>query len=124
MILEIRARISLLALMVKVQQITSCGRNPRCDKRYATRAANVFVLPDPGGARTWRIEAGEVTAVRCAEFNPSRMRSIEWRALLIHSVEFKIIIHVCLEPVYTYYEGIDRKESAIFQIENTQLEVF
>lgn len=35
----------------------------------------VLVLPEPGGARTWRIGDGEDTALRCAEFKPARIGS-------------------------------------------------
>lgn len=71
-----RSRISRLALIVNVQQITSCGWYPWCERRYATRAVNVFVLPEPGGASTCRIEPDEVTASRWAWFKPSKIGSM------------------------------------------------
>ena len=57
--------------------MTFCGRYPSCASRYATRDVSVFVLPDPGGARTCSTEAFEVTAARCAAFSPLSMESIQ-----------------------------------------------
>jgi hypothetical protein len=71
-----RSRISRLALIVNVQQITSCGWYPWWESKYATRAVKVFVLPEPGGASTCRTEPDDVTASRCAWFSPSRMGSM------------------------------------------------
>jgi hypothetical protein len=71
-----RSRISRLALIVNVQHMTSCGWYPWWERRYATRAVKVLVLPEPGGASTCRIEPDEVTASRCAWFRPSRMGSM------------------------------------------------
>lgn len=42
-------------------------------RRYATRAVRVLVLPEPGGARTWRIGEGEETAVRWARLRSLRI---------------------------------------------------
>lgn len=63
--------------MVNVRHIIFHGLYPRCCRRYATREVRVLVLPEPGGARICRTLEGDVTADRCAAFNPSKIESID-----------------------------------------------
>lgn len=54
----------------------------------------VLVLPEPGGARTWRIGDGEDTALRCAEFKPARIDS--GALVSVVSGMVVVVIELCL----------------------------